>query len=423
MWRAAFSLTAVAAFAGYRHYSYFNVYPEREIGFYIPKGGVGATVELRLIKTPTVYRNDESSSPIFDQSEQTFFTTEIIRAKTNGNWETFSGKVAVSIIADASELRIGDVIRASGRLATPSQPGNPGERDWRFSYCSQRILATLSIDSAENYERLPDENLTVGFKLARKLENLRLRAAEVLRRELSPRNAAVARAMTFGFRNDVDDATNESFLRSGTVHLLAISGLHIMLVVGMFCWFSRLFGASELFTSVVAVAIMLFYLALTDMRTPVLRAGILIAVVSVATLLRRRAVSLNSLAAAAIFLLLWNPCELFQLGAQLSFLATGTFLWASRSNLRDRAAAADVRRQALRERRKLMGKDAVKTADAAATDNSPSNDESETPAPETSETRGARWRRSAISSARRIRRFVFGKALSLSQKGALIWIV
>lgn len=447
VWRAAWTLTAVAALSGYRHYSYFNVFPENEIGFVVPANGTAATLDLRLIGTPILYRAEKTSNPLFAETETTAFVAEVTRAKNRGVWEDFSGSVAVSVSGDATFLRIGDEIRVSGRLAPPTKVGNPGERDRRYNYRSRRILTTLSVDGAENVELLPTERFSVGFRIARALETVRLSVAETYRRELSPRSAAVACGMTLGFRNEIDETTNDAFLKTGTIHLLSISGLHIALVVGAFCGLLRILRVSERWTCVAALGLVAFYLGLTDLRTPVLRAGILVTVICCAVLLRRRALSLNALAATALALLFWNPCELFQLGAQLSFLATGVFLWANRANLLERAEAATTRRQALLERRRLMQsgvkdgesdaeknvlarffakfwpkKGATNGADLTE-ENADANDdgspETETEAPP--DDWKSRLRRSLRSTARRVGRSATAKGWALTKTGALIW--
>ena len=162
---------------------------------------------------------------------------------------------------------------------------------------------------------------------------------------LSPRNAAVARGMTLGFRNDVEEQTNDSFRKTGTIHLLAISGLHIALVVGVFVFFLRRMGAPVVLVSIATIALTLFYLCLTDMRAPVIRASILIITLCVGMLIGRRGTTLNTLAFAAIVIMAVNPCELFQLGAQLSFLATGAFLWAGSMSVREKADSNSFRRE------------------------------------------------------------------------------
>ncbi|MBQ8362942.1 MAG: ComEC family competence protein, partial [Thermoguttaceae bacterium] len=356
-WRTVWAAVAVAALAGWRHDAHFNVFAEREIAFFVPTdGGTPATLELKLTNTPQLYQRSETASPMFGGGESTLFEGRVRRAKNGGVWEEFDGRVSVSVDGDATFLRVGDSIRVSGKLTRPAKVGNPGEIDRRYILRSRRILTRLAVGSPDDVEVLTEnEPFSPTLWAAQALESVRLRAARTLNENLSPRNAAVASGMTFGFRNDIDDETNETFRATGTIHLLSISGLHVSLVAAAFCLLLRLAGASVRLISVATFVFILFYLGLTDMRTPVLRATLLIAILCGGVVLRRRVVSLNALTTAAIALLFWNPCELFQLGAQLSFLATGVFLWSTRGNIRDKGAAASARFAAIRERRRTLG--------------------------------------------------------------------
>ena len=444
-WRTVWAAVAVAALAGWRHDAHFNVFAEREIAFFVPAdGGTPATLELKLTKTPQLYQRSETASPMFGGGESTVFEGRVRRAKNGGIWEEFDGRVSVSVDGDATFLRVGDSIRVSGKLTRPAKVGNPGEIDRRYILRSRRILTRLAVGRPDDVEILTEnEPFSPTLWAAQGLESVRLRAARTLNEHLSPRNAAVASGMTFGFRNDIDDETNETFRATGTIHLLSISGLHVSLVAAAFCLLLRLAGASARLISVATFVFILFYLGLTDMRTPVLRATLLIAILCGGVVLRRRVVSLNALTTAAIALLFWNPCELFQLGAQLSFLATGVFLWSTRGNIRDKGAAASARLAAIRERRRTLGTSAkaesggtkekreekekkeetlsgVSCEKRANGEEGNENAERESGADFASEERKTRRIRTLRATARRVGRSTLGKFWALTKVGAAI---
>ena len=437
-WRTVWAAVAVAALAGWRHDAHFNVFAEREIAFFVPAGGgTPATLELKLTKTPQLYKRSEAASPMFGGDESTVFEARVRRAKNGGVWEEFDGRVAVSIDGDATFLRVGDSIRVSGKLTRPANVGNPGEIDRRYILRSRRILTRLAVGSPDDVEVLTEnEPFAAAIWAAQALESIRLRAARTLNENLSPRNAAVASGMTFGFRNDIDDETNEAFRATGTIHLLSISGLHVSLVAAAFCLLLRLVGASARLISAATFVFILFYLGLTDMRTPVLRATLLIAILCGGVALRRRVVSLNALTTAAIALLFWNPCELFQLGAQLSFLATGVFLWSTRGNIRDRGAAASARLAAIRERRRALGPSLKGESGGEKRDGEEAlnetkcegraigEDENEGNCVDfATDERKRRRIRTLRATARRVGRLLFGKFWELTKVGAAIWAV
>ncbi len=345
---------AFFALCGQRHEAYYNYFPQDEIGLLATEDALGTTLELRVGKTPVLYEIKDAERSALGNDKTTSFTAQALRVKNAGNWQKVSGRVDVSVNGDATRLRIGDRIVVSGKLARPKKQGNPGERDRVFYYRSQRVLSTFSVNSFDFVEIQSESRFPFLIRVARMLEKTRLLASRTLRANLSRENAAVACGMTFGFRNEVDDETNDAFRRTGVVHLLAISGLHVVLVVGLFVSILRRLNCPETIVSVATLFLVFFYLGLTDMRAPVIRATILIVVANVGFLIGRRGVTLNTLAFAAVALLLLNPCELFQVGAQLSFLATGVFLWSSRITASELAEASSSRYAAILERRRAM---------------------------------------------------------------------
>ncbi len=383
---------AATALAGLRHEYYYNHFPNDEIGLHIPEGGVSSCVELRVVKTPIFFEYDDNKRSVFGDDSATLFTGQVLRAKNAGVWEDFSGKVAVSVNGPALDLRIGDIVRASGRLSLPARQSNPDDRDKTLYYRAQRILTVFRVNSTENIEKIGTEMSSWRLRILQTLEKTRLAAAGVVREHLSERNAAVAAGMTLGFRNDVDNVTNEKFRRTGTVHLLAISGLHVMLVIGAIALILRILGVSYEGVCLVTIVFVFIYLGLTDMRPPVIRASVLITTMSLGALIYRQGFLLNSLACAALILLAMNPCELFQPGAQLSFLATGTFLW---SDPLRRSLASERRREERQKRHMKSGSPKSRTF----------------------------WGLTILPLWRRFSHYSWSKVCAVTATGALIWAV
>jgi competence protein ComEC len=106
--------------------------------------------------------------------------------------------------------------------------------------------------------------------------------------------------MLLGNRRGLTDETTTTFMVTGTIHLLAISGLHVgMLVCGIW-WLGRIGALSRRMMLLMAVLFVVGYAMLTEARPPVVRAAALVAVVCLARLLGRRALAINTLAAAGI---------------------------------------------------------------------------------------------------------------------------
>ncbi len=217
-------------------------------------------------------------------------------------------------------LALGDEVLAEARLDAPPGALNPGGRD--------RAAAALARGLAwEARARAPPVRLAPPSPLAwLEIGRDRLAAAAGA---LPPRQAALVRAIGAGDQSGVDPVTLEAFARSGLVHLLSVSGLHLAVVAfgarGAIRWLlhrsdalaSRLDpdrASAALATPVAAV-----YALATGAQIPVIRSALGALAVFAAALLRRELDALDALALAALCILASDPAALGDVSFQLSF--------------------------------------------------------------------------------------------------------
>jgi competence protein ComEC len=112
---------------------------------------------------------------------------------------------------------------------------------------------------------------------------------------------------------------SEPFLRAGTMHLFAIDGLRIALISGMLVALLRVLQVSRAWCGIVAIPAIWFYTAATGWESSAIRASVMMTVVLGGWALKRPGDTVNSLAAAAFIILLWEPRQLFEASFQLSF--------------------------------------------------------------------------------------------------------
>jgi competence protein ComEC len=139
----------------------------------------------------------------------------------------------------------------------------------------------------------------------------------------------------------MDEEIRDAFTQSGMLHVLAISGMHVAILAVLLVAVARAFGLSHRMTSLWVIVATVAYTLLTDCRPPVMRATTLVCLFCLAKLFYRRPAYFNAMAIAVVALLLWNPSDLFDVGAQLSFLAVLGVLWGARL-MRPIAAAPTV---------------------------------------------------------------------------------
>ena len=247
------------------------------------------------------------------------------------------------VVQDSSLSRRGDtVLRLAMREASSSRTGIAARArgslllfvsgDYRFSI-GQRILVharpsrLLTFGPEQWMGRARRADVTSrGFTLP--LWAFRAEARDWLHRTVSGVGypaSALLEALLIGVREDVPSDLYEDFMRTGSLHILALSGLHVTVlygvVVGLF-WFLR----ARWRTFLAATLVLLFYQFLAGFMPSLLRATVMIVLGGGAALLDRDAEPLNILALSGIVLLLIDPFQAFTLSFQLSFLALAGIL-------------------------------------------------------------------------------------------------
>ncbi len=138
---------------------------------------------------------------------------------------------------------------------------------------------------------------------------------------------ALATAVLLGDREYLDPTRIESYFVTGTIHLLAISGLHVGILASGLMLITRALNLPSRAGLWTVMLLTIGYAMLAGGRAPVVRATILVCVLCLQRLLHRRSFSFNSLAMAGILVLSIEPTQLFNVGAQLSFLAVLALIW------------------------------------------------------------------------------------------------
>lgn len=244
-------------------------------------------------------------------------------------------------------IRPGDRVEILGQLsmsvpATTTTAANFGRTHGR-SFSREQELPVLRVSHPQAV-RLLESGERWEWQLARFRERLRRTVQMQFVHHLSSESAILASALLLGDRSQLSNDMRTRFAESGTIHLLAISGLHVGILAGLVLLVCRLLNLSE---SQTTLALLLFvggFTWLTDHRPPVIRATILIFVLLLGRLQSRRGDGFNALAVAACLIALWRPFDLFEVGTQLSFLAVGAIIWTTThlQNWRPRPVQTDL---------------------------------------------------------------------------------
>lgn len=143
---------------------------------------------------------------------------------------------------------------------------------------------------------------------------------------LEPAETGLLLGLLAGDRSGIPEALRSDFQRSGLVHVLAISGFHVVLLAGMLMIFLKATRLPHKAVRIIAIVLLFVYIPITGGSPAVRRAVLMFAVPQMGALLQRPANTLNSLGVALLFILLPNPQEIWNPGFQLSVSATAGIL-------------------------------------------------------------------------------------------------
>ena len=324
-------LVSIAMSGAAWHHWQWNLFRSNELARFAIDEQTPVAMEAVVLQSPRYVAAPVPTPlraiPVGERSRIRLAATSIRDVTT---WRPVSGECELTIDGNVTGVRAGDRVRVFAQLREISPPLNPGEFDFAKFARTERKLCALATDSAAALTVVgTGSQWTVTHAIDAIRENWRKRIQQSL-----PRNEApVAEALLLGSMNSLPRERTLAYLRTGMIHVLVVSGMHLSLLVAVFYGAMRLGVLPRRVALSGVLALVVFYVLLTGAEPPVMRAGAMAALVCLALWYGRRVVSLNSLAAAAILVLLWNPAELFQVGTQLSFLCVATLIWFGQREL------------------------------------------------------------------------------------------
>lgn len=149
----------------------------------------------------------------------------------------------------------------------------------------------------------------------------------IISRYLSGVPASILEAMVLGEKERIPPLVNHRMIRSGTVHILVVSGFNVGLVAFIVVLFLKLMRLPRRLRILITIPLLVAYCLVTGASSPVVRATVMAAVFLAGYLLKREPDIYNSSAAAVLFILMLSPEKLFDLGFQLSFLSVLSIVW------------------------------------------------------------------------------------------------
>ena len=244
---------------------------------------------------------------------------DVERVLRNEQWLVASGRVMLQTPGPLDErIFSGRLMEVDGVLAPPPRSRAPGLFDYRQYLQRRGIHFILRLDEHSRWTFL-DEHLSPRKRWVDRFDDW---ARATLTRGLADEEEVndLLCAMVLGWRTVQSDEMAEPFMRSGTMHIFAVSGLNIVFVTGFLVALLCVCRLPQRWVGIVAVPVLWFYTAATDWQPSAVRATTMMTVVLCAWALARPIDMLNSAGVAAFLILLVDPQQLFHVGFQLSFV-------------------------------------------------------------------------------------------------------
>lgn len=207
-----------------------------------------------------------------------------------------------------------------------SEPKNPYQFNYKKYLKNKQIYHQL-YPSKDELVKLKSNSFSVVKEIGKIHEKITVSFSE---KGFNKEELSIASALLLGEKQDISDKVKANFTNAGAVHILAISGLHIGILMLLLRWFFspiRRFKGGEKISLVLVVFVLWAYAVFVGLSPSVVRAVTMFTAVAIGMFINRKFSVYQSLLTAGFILLLFNPRYLFEVGFQLSFLAVFFIVW------------------------------------------------------------------------------------------------
>ena len=300
-----------------------------------------ATVRGVIATRPYTDSNDWAFSKFTHTDRGSSFYLKMTEAETVNGWAKTSGIVRVRVNEPVLDLKAGDYVQIYCWLDRFTGASNPGEFNIEKYLSRKGIFVGASVESRDAIERgLQGNAASVYAKIRGMLQKI---ATQALLGQSEPQDGAdrLLLALVLGYRVDIDRGTIKAFRQTGLLHFICLSGMNFGIVIGFVWWVCKTAGLMKPGRAVVCMITAVLFLLVVPENAPAFRAAVMCFAFCAAFIFRRKSNPFNTLALAAIALLLIRPTELFEADWQLSFASVlGILLFAKpiENYLREKAS-------------------------------------------------------------------------------------
>ena len=257
---------------------------------------------------------------VSEQLKSTVYYDKFILKITSINLQNCNGKVIFYVPKKAKKvIEVGNKIKVFETPKLLQNSFNPHQFDYSKYLQNQNVFHEIKSKETDKIEVSTDYNFYHYIHLI-KSKLLKSYAVTSFKSD----NYNLLMALLFGEKTELSKELSASYTQAGIIHILAISGLHIALIYGIVLWLTQplqRLKKGKVYVFLISLSVLWFYAVLAGFSASIVRAAVMFSIIALAKILNRQSNIYNSLALSALFLLLYNPNYLFDVGFQLSFAA------------------------------------------------------------------------------------------------------
>ena len=215
-----------------------------------------------------------------------------------------------------TNLEFGDKVKIKGEFIKPEKQRNYKGFDYNNYLKQKDILGTIKVQELEKINQ--NKSLKNNFinLVNNYVQSLKNKAYQILPEEI----ASLFIGIVFGDRSMIDEETVQNFNASSLSHILAVSGMHFtFLISGVIILLKDFLGRKK--TYILGIVVILLYMVITGFSASIFRAGIMGILMLISKLIYRKNDIWTSISISLLFMIIYNPFLIFDIGLQLSYCA------------------------------------------------------------------------------------------------------
>ena len=322
-----FIVFLIAVFVGMLSYKlHTEIFPSNHIKYYAEDSA------KQVLITGKIARGDPE---INEDTGKSYFNIQVNKV----NEKEYTGLVRITVLSVLPEesFNYGDIVEIKGNLYKPKPALNPGEFDYRNYLANKKIYALLLLNpnKGDYIEKIESQKGNLFLTTAYKIKHYIIRTIYLTMPDFNNSDSIWKQSLIQGnflegilLGNKVlPKEYIDIFRDTGTMHILAVSGFNVSFVTFIFFFILRMFHISKKIAAIINIVFVILFAAITGFTPSVVRASLMAIIVLLAIIIERDTDMFNSIAFSALIIHLISPLDLFDIGFQLSYVATAGLVY------------------------------------------------------------------------------------------------